>query len=390
MRANRILADTNVESALESVSHHSRRLDHSRKNLFSFYPSVYARKCCVNCLTQCRRPSGHGFRFQPGARAIDQRPGPVAAEHAGRVRGVRRGRQRGGAVGTATRPPAPSAPPLPWKWTPIDPLEAGQRAYRLYFNPTRGGCGSGAYLSILSLLKERVGYPWTTLPDMLMSHAAAGYGGHGTLCGSLGGACCIINLVAYDDEHHTFRQMIDRLFYWYSNQEFPTDRFDDISSMPGQIKEKAMSPLCHTSVSKWARAAGEEITSEAKKERCAKVTGEVVYVVVTAINEYFAGRWTPPRWEPSDAIRHCIECHASGRHASHEAKPQSPAGAHGMPDVSHRSHPRGTHAAGTERYRSDRVFYASKIAIGRPKTCERSRSHTAHSSCWRLFSWPRV
>jgi hypothetical protein len=200
---------------------------------------------------------------------------------------------------------------LPWKWSEIDPLEAGRRAYRLYFDPVRGGCGSGSYLSLLSLLKERVGYPWTTLPDLMMSHAAAGYGGHGTLCGSLGGASCILNLVAYGhgEKGQIFRQMIDRLFYWYTIQEFPTDRFDDISEMPGQVRVKAMSPLCHTSVSKWALAAGTEISSKAKKERCAKVCGEVVYTVVLAMNEYFAGRWTPPRWEPSDGIRHCVECH---------------------------------------------------------------------------------
>jgi hypothetical protein len=220
----------------------------------------------------------------------------------------------GAAVGAHAFPvtaPVPDAPPLPWKWVELDPLDAGRRAYRLYFDPVRGGCGSGSYLGILSLLKEKVGYPWTTLPDMLMSHAAAGYGGHGTLCGSLGGASCIINLVAYGlgEKGQIFRQMIDRLFYWYAIQDFPTDRFDDISAMPGQIRVKAMSPLCHTSVSKWALAAGEEVTSKAKKERCAKVCGECVYIVVHAMNEYFAGRWTPPRWEPSEGIKHCIECH---------------------------------------------------------------------------------
>ena len=66
----------------------------------------------------------------------------------------------GAAVGTlaSCAPTAvPEAPPLPWKWGEIDPLEAGRRAYRLYFDPLRGGCGSGAYLSILGLLKENVG-----------------------------------------------------------------------------------------------------------------------------------------------------------------------------------------------------------------------------------------
>ena len=87
------------------------------------------------------------------------------------------------------------APPLPWKWVKLDPLEAGRRAYRYY--KEKGGCGTASYLSLLSMLKEQGGYPWTTLPDMMMAHAAAGYGGHGTLCGALGGASTIINMVTY-------------------------------------------------------------------------------------------------------------------------------------------------------------------------------------------------
>jgi hypothetical protein len=74
-------------------------------------------------------------------------------------------------------------PPLPCVWAKLDPLEAGRRAYRFY--KERGGCGTASYLSLLSLLKENVGYPWTTLPDMMMARAAAGYGGHGTLCSAL-------------------------------------------------------------------------------------------------------------------------------------------------------------------------------------------------------------
>jgi hypothetical protein len=112
-----------------------------------------------------------------------------------------------------TAVPAPATPPLPWKWVKLDPLEAGRRAYRYY---AHGGCGYAAYMALLSLLREKVRYPWTTLPDKMMVHAAAGYGGHGTLCGALGGACCIINLVAYKDEDDIYRQIIDKLFYWYA------------------------------------------------------------------------------------------------------------------------------------------------------------------------------
>jgi len=219
----------------------------------------------------------------------------------------------GGAAGAyAAAPPTSepvAAPPLPWKWARLDPLESGRRAYRFY--KEKGGCGTASYLSLLSLLKENVGYPWTTLPDMMMAHAAAGYGGHGTLCGALGGASTIINMVTYSgkrDEQQN-NQIIDRLFWWYAEQNFPTDRFDDLSPLPKQVRVKAMSPLCHTSVSKWAVTAGATIKSDAKIERCAKVAGEVAYIVTLALNEFFEGKWTPPVWKPSKEVEHCVGCH---------------------------------------------------------------------------------
>ena len=143
----------------------------------------------------------------------------------------------------------------------------------------------------------------------MMIHAAAGYGGHGTLCGALGGTSLIINLVAYKDGDNIYQQIVDRLYYWYAEQNFPTKRFDDISQVPNQIQVKAATPLCHTSVTKWMHAANASVTSLEKKERCAKVAGEVVYVTTKALNEYFAGNWTPPKWQPSKEIQHCVACH---------------------------------------------------------------------------------
>jgi len=214
------------------------------------------------------------------------------------------------AYAAPTEAPA-GGPPLPWKWANLDQVEAGRRAYRFY--KEKGGCGTASYLSLLSLLKEKVGYPWTTLPDMMMAHAAAGFAGHGTLCGALAGASTIINIVTYSDQPDPYQQknnqIIDRLFWWYADQNFPTDRFDDISPMPKQIRVKAMSPLCHTSVSKWTLAAGATIKSDAKIERCAKVAGEVAYTTVLALNQYFEGQWVPPVWKPSKETEHCVRCH---------------------------------------------------------------------------------
>jgi len=39
---------------------------------------------------------------------------------------------------TVTEPPVTEPPPLPWKWTKLDPLEAGRRAYRGYLSKPGG------------------------------------------------------------------------------------------------------------------------------------------------------------------------------------------------------------------------------------------------------------
>ena len=99
------------------------------------------------------------------------------------------------------------------------------------------------------------------------------------------------------------------MVWWGAQMHFPTERFDDILAYPKQVKVQAMTALRHSSVSKWTLAAGAEVTSKEKYERCAKVAGEVVYTVAHYLNEYFDGRWKPPKWTPSKEITNCIECH---------------------------------------------------------------------------------
>jgi mono/diheme cytochrome c family protein len=56
-------------------------------------------------------------------------------------------------------------------------------------------------------------------------------------------------------------------------------------------------------------AAGVQVTSKEKKERCAKVTGEVVYTTVHYFNLYTEGKWQPTKWTPKKEFAHCIDCH---------------------------------------------------------------------------------
>jgi hypothetical protein len=152
----------------------------------------------------------------------------------------------------------------------------------------------------------------------MFEHAGQGYAGHGTLCGALGVCSALINIVLYDEKTFVYKDMVDRMMWWYAQMEFPTERFDHLSAFPNQVKALATTPLCHTSVTKWTVAAGAEVTSKEKYERCAKTAAEVVYTVVYYLNEYFDGKWKPAKWTPSASIAECLSCHGPetyGRYA---------------------------------------------------------------------------
>ena len=186
-------------------------------------------------------------------------------------------------------------------------MEAATRTYKAYLTQggegTALGWGSSAYCRRKSVIPGRLcRVPCSSTPGRV-TRATARFAERLGVCSSL------INLVLYDGKSHLYTAVIDRMMWWYSKMEFPTERFDHLSAFPKQVKALAVTPLCHTSVSKWALAAGVEVTSKEKYERCAKTAAEVVYTVVYYLNEYFDGKWKPAKWEPSEETKHCVTCH---------------------------------------------------------------------------------
>jgi len=157
-------------------------------------------------------------------------------------------------------------------------------------------------------LKENVGHPWTTMPDNMFHHAAGGYAGQGTLCGSLGACSSIINLVTMDDEK-SHNKLIADLINWYTTYNHPTDEFDSVCKFPGQMRMAPNSPLCHVSVSTWTVGAGTEIGSKERKDRCAKVAGRVAMQTVMMLNDYVDGKFTPAAKDLPENTSSCLECH---------------------------------------------------------------------------------
>jgi hypothetical protein len=149
------------------------------------------------------------------------------------------------------------------------------------------------------------------LPDNMFQHAAGGYGGQGTLCGSLGACSSLINLVTFDGKN-THNAMITDLVNWYASFSHPTNEFDSIVKFPNQKRVVPGSPLCHASVSTWTRANNTSINTYERKDRCAKVAGKVAMQTVTMLNDYAAGKWHPVAPGVSEKTGACLECHGPG------------------------------------------------------------------------------
>lgn len=194
-----------------------------------------------------------------------------------------------------------SAPQWPWKYVKLDPEEARKRGYDYYY--TKGGCMAGTGVAILSLLKENVGYPYTMIPDDIFRYGAGGSAGWGTLCGSLNGAALIMNMVLKE-----WGPVVGELNGWYTEFPFPTDKHEAYCKFPKQVTTVSKSPLCHTSVTIWANAAGDRISDPEKADRCAKLSGDVAAKAIELLNQAIDGNFKAS-FKPGPEYALCNTCH---------------------------------------------------------------------------------
>lgn len=142
----------------------------------------------------------------------------------------------------------------------------------------------------------------------MFHHAAGGYGGQGTLCGSIGSCAAIINLVAADDKK-THSKLAADLIAWYAQTSFPSNRFDDIAKHKDQLQLVPNSPLCHVSVSSWMMAAKTNYDGKDRKDRCAKVTADTVYKMVEMLNQHVDGSYKMVGAKLTEYTESCLSCH---------------------------------------------------------------------------------
>ena len=183
----------------------------------------------------------------------------------------------------------PEVPEYPWTWHPIDKEKALAYTYKRWYEV--GGCGGGAVAGIAELLAEEYGYPYNVIPAKFMALAGGGYGCQ-TLCGALAGACNMIGFFCAPDDARAVR---DQLFAWYREAAFPTyqPEYTAVTTVAGDI-------TCASSVNKFMQANNLQMGDDARKARCAALTGEVVVKTIELLNVLYGYEEAAPVEEAAE------------------------------------------------------------------------------------------
>ncbi|MDI6895528.1 MAG: C-GCAxxG-C-C family (seleno)protein [Bacillota bacterium] len=205
-------------------------------------------------------------------------------------------------VDIKTAQTAAAVPQWPWTYKKLDPEVVRKRGYEGYY---KGACCYGAFSAIVLTLAEEVGFPFTAIPADMFRYGEGGVVGWGTVCGALNGSCAAINLVCGKGVYNV---LVNDLVGWYTQEPFPSKEHDTYSKFPGQVQNVSGSPLCHVSVGEWCKASGHKVTDPERKERCAKLTGDVAAFAVELLNKQADGVFAPA-YKPSAEFAGCMSCH---------------------------------------------------------------------------------
>jgi hypothetical protein len=205
--------------------------------------------------------------------------------------------------GLSLVPSALAAPASwPYPYAKLDPAVVSKKGYQYYWE---GGCMYGAARAMVEALNEKVGAPYDAFPVDCVRFGAGGAAGWGTICGAINGACVGMNLVLPKAD---VAKVCGELIGWCTKEPFPSKDHDAYAKFKDQKQSVAGSPLCHASVSKWCAASGFKEGSTERKDRCAKLTGDVAAKAVELLNAYFEGKFVPA-FKPSAETAACMGCH---------------------------------------------------------------------------------
>lgn len=206
--------------------------------------------------------------------------------------------------------------PWPYPATGIDSALARIRAHDAYWSGK--GCSYATFEGIIAGLRDVVGTPFTDMPTEMLIYGHGGGSGWGATCGTINGAAAAISLVctkAVSDP------MVSELYGWYTQTLLPSTTANTIGVNNGYghttynmdlPQSLTNSPLCHVAVSSWCAQHNVPVNDNQRKERCARMCGDVAVKAIEMLNGYYAsGSYTLEYVSPALNAT-CLACHGTG------------------------------------------------------------------------------
>ena len=201
----------------------------------------------------------------------------------------------------------------PYPYQTLDPEKVRILGHDLYYSR---GCCYGAFAALATASKDVIGEPWASFPSEIMAYGGGGGAGWGGTCGTINGAAAFISLVMSGADASALESDV---YGWYTQTKFPTD----ISNQYGReqkytqnkytqdlLQNTSGSILCHASIAEWCKAAKLTESSTERKERCARLTGDVAAYAAKVLNDKFASTFSPLFVAPT-VIAECKSCHSA-------------------------------------------------------------------------------
>ncbi|MGL4474998.1 MAG: C-GCAxxG-C-C family (seleno)protein [Shewanella sp.] len=202
----------------------------------------------------------------------------------------------------------------------LDPMAVAKLAYAGY---DRGGCMYGVFDAIVKALAA-AGHEdacrFAAISTNMATFGKGGVFGMGSICGCVNAGAMAINLLSGINQSAVSRA----LFRFYEKSEMPRGDADFLAAIGAPTRKTndgtllgpdllgksiARSTLCHTSVTLWSKASQFGSSHQAKFERCAQVTAEIAFMLVTYLNQSLDGTLDAELVAPGN--QECTSCHSS-------------------------------------------------------------------------------
>jgi len=199
---------------------------------------------------------------------------------------------------------------LPWPYVKLGASDIKQIQETAHEEWFVGFCSFATFSAIISMLRIRVGDPYTGFPLQALIFGHGGTAGWGGTCGTLTGAGMALALAAGAKEGE---QILNEVIQWYTQTELPIYKPDQ-PRVPINSLSKSDSPLCHVSVGNWMAREGVGFGSPQQMERCARLSSDVAAKSVEFLNQREDDRFAAVTKEPAGANgipsqNNCTECH---------------------------------------------------------------------------------